>query len=472
MELSRVRTEVFVERRKRVLGALGKREGERIALFAGLPRPMNYLANTFPFRAESHFLYLVGVHLPGAVLLCERDGSSGRWTLYAEAQTADDELWHGPLPNLDQLGDALGLAVRPLSELADAAHGAASLPSADRGSRASQEDALGRALPYGAISQSTFAADAALADAMIEVRLTHDAHAVQRMRDAADAAREAHLRGMASTKPNVREHVVRASMEAVFLARGYRTSYPPIVTRSGEVLHNHGHDQELRSGDLLLADVGAETEDGWASDVTRTWPVSGRYSATQRAVYDIVLEANEAVIQRIKPGARWRDLHLTASRILTKGMVGLGWLRGDPDGLVERGAHALFFPHGLGHLLGMDVHDMEDLGDRAGYAEGRTRSAQFGLDHLRLDRDLSPGMGVTVEPGIYVIPALLKDPRMAELVRAHVDREALSRFADVRGIRIEDDVIVTESGCDVLTKAIPKRPNDVEAATSGAITPL
>lgn len=470
MELLRVRTEVFVERRKRVLQALGKTEdaSERIALFAGLPRPMNYAANTFPFRADSHFLYLVGLHLPGAVLLCDRSGP-GTWTLYAEAQTPEDELWHGTMPSLGQLGEAVGLSVRPLSELADSARGAASVPSADRGSRAVQEEAIGRAIPYGALEAP---GDVALAEALIEVRLSHDAHAVQRMRDAADAAREAHLRGMATTRPGIREHVVRASMEAVFVARGYGTSYPPIVTRNGEVLHNHAHDHELESGDLLLADVGAETEDGWASDVTRTWPVSGRFSATQRAVYDIVLEANEAVIQRIKPGARWRDLHCVAARILAKGMVGLGWLRGDPDGLVERGAHALFFPHGLGHLIGLDVHDMEDLGDRAGYAKGRTRSTQFGLSHLRLDRDLSPGMGVTVEPGIYVIPALLRDPRMTELVRAHVDREALGRFADVRGIRIEDDVIVTETGCEVLTKAIPKRPNDVEAATSGAISAL
>jgi Xaa-Pro aminopeptidase len=271
---------------------------------------------------------------------------------------------------------------------------------------------------------------------------------------------------MAVTEPQITEHVVRATMESVFFARGCTTSYTPIVTTHGEVLHNHGYDHVLRAGDLLLADVGAETEDGWASDVTRTWPVSGRFSATQRAVYDVVLEANEAVLSRIKPGARWRDLHLTASRVLARGLVGLGWLRGDPDGLVERGAHALFFPHGLGHLLGLDVHDMEDLGDRAGYAKGRTRSAQFGLSYLRMDRDLSPGMGVTVEPGIYVVPAILKDPRFAELVRAHVDREALARFSDVRGIRIEDDVIVTETGGEVLTRAIPKRPNDVEQAVA------
>lgn len=461
MEIARVRTDVLRDRRKRLLAALASQPSapNKIAIFAGVPRPKNYAANTFAYRAESHFLYLAGFPLPHAALVAD----GGTWTLYAEAQTPDDELWHGPMPSLARLGEALGVEARPLSELPAACALAATLPNSDAGSVAAQCAALGRAVQYGALVTE---GDVALAEAMIAVRLSHDAYAVQRLREAADAAREAHLRGMAVTEPGLREHAVRGAMEGVFLSRGLSTSYTPIVTVHGQVLHNHGYDNELKSGDLLLADVGAETEDGWASDVTRTWPVNGRFSSTQRAVYDIVLEANEAVIQRIKPGARWRDLHLVASRILAKGLVGLGWLRGDPEGLVERGAHALFFPHGLGHLLGLDVHDMEDLGDRAGYAKGRTRSTQFGLSYLRMDRDLVPGMGVTVEPGIYVVPAILKDPRFAELVRAHVDREALARFSDVRGIRIEDDVVVTETGCEVLTKAIPKRPNDVEAAVA------
>jgi Xaa-Pro aminopeptidase len=459
MELARVRTDVLRDRRKRLLAALATDANapETFAIFAGLPRPKNYAANTYAYRSESHFLYLVGMHLPGAVLVC----AGGQWTLYAEAQTPDDELWHGPMPSLARLGDALGALGRPLDTLS-LPH-AATLPCSDAASCATQASALGRAVSYGTLPTP---GDVALAEAMIAVRLSHDGYAVQRMREAADAAREAHLRGMAVTEPGLREHAVRGAMEGIFLSRGMGTSYTPIVTTHGEVLHNHGYDHDMKAGDLLLADVGAETEDGWASDVTRTWPVSGRFSSTQRAVYDIVLEANEAVIQRIKPGARWRDLHMVASRILTKGLVGLGWLRGDPEGLVERGAHALFFPHGLGHLLGLDVHDMEDLGDRAGYAKGRTRSTQFGLSYLRMDRDLSAGMGVTVEPGIYVVPAILKDPRFAELVRAHVDREALARFSDVRGIRIEDDVVVTDTGAEVLTKAIPKRPNDVEAAVA------
>jgi Xaa-Pro aminopeptidase len=231
----------------------------------------------------------------------------------------------------------------------------------------------------------------------------------------------------------------------------------------GEVLHNDTHHGVCAAGDLLLADVGAEGADGWASDVTRTWPVSGRFSPTQRAIYEVVLAANEAAIDAVRPGARYRDVHLVAARTIAAGLVGLGILRGEPQRLVEDGAHALFFPHGVGHLMGLDVHDLEDLGDRAGYAPGRTRSAQFGLSYLRLDRDLQPGMCVTIEPGFYVVPAILEEPALARLASEHVDREVLARFADVRGIRVEDDVLVTDAGAEVLTRAIPKTVSALEA---------
>jgi Xaa-Pro aminopeptidase len=219
----------------------------------------------------------------------------------------------------------------------------------------------------------------------------------------------------------------------------------------------------MREGDLLLADVGAETPDGWAGDVTRTWPVGRRFSATQRDAYELVLAANRAATAAVAPGVRYRDVHLTACRVLAEGLVSLGILRGDPDELVADGVHALFFPHGVGHLLGLDVHDMEDLGDRAGYAPGRSRSSQFGLSYLRLDRDLQPGMAVTIEPGFYVVPAILRDPTLSAAAGDRLVRAALERFSDVRGIRIEDDVLVTETGHDVLTSDIPSSVADVEA---------
>jgi Xaa-Pro aminopeptidase len=256
--------------------------------------------------------------------------------------------------------------------------------------------------------------------------------------------------------------MVRAAMEAEFIRRNLGVSYNSIVTVHGEVLHNEDYHHELKSGDLLLVDVGAETTDGWAGDVTRTWPVSGRYSSTQRDFYQVVLHAQQSVIAAVRPGVPFRELHFLAGRLIAEGLVNLGVLRGDPAELVADGVVALFFPHGLGHLLGLDVHDLEDLGDRATYAPGRTRSSEPGLRTLRLDRDLCPGMAITVEPGLYQVPAILDDPARTAAAGDRLRRDRLAAFADVRGIRIEDDVLVTSDGHEVLTAAIRKGADSIE----------
>jgi Xaa-Pro aminopeptidase len=213
-----------------------------------------------------------------------------------------------------------------------------------------------------------------------------------------------------------------------------------------------------------LADVGAETPEGFAGDVTRVWPVAGRFSATQRAAYEVVLASQLAAIAAIKPGVRYLDVHRAAGLALVEGLLGIGILRGDAADLYARGAAALFFPHGVGHLLGIDVHDMEDLGDRAGYAPGRTRATAPGDRYLRLDRDLLPGMCVTIEPGFYQIPRILTRPDEVGDLESALDRAELAHFADVRGIRIEDDVLVTETGCEILSAAVPKSITAIQDA--------
>jgi Xaa-Pro aminopeptidase len=195
--------------------------------------------------------------------------------------------------------------------------------------------------------------------------------------------------------------------------------------------------------------------------------VSGTFSPTQRAIYDVVLAAQQRAIETVRPGTRYRDVHEAAKRTLVEGLRSLGVLRGDVDGLLERGAASLFFPHGVGHLLGLDVHDMEDLGDRAGYARGRARSERFGDCFLRLDRDLEPGMAVTIEPGFYQVPGILEDAARLAPLGSDLDREALARFSDVRGIRIEDDVLVTDAGAEILSADAPKTPEAVEALVRG-----
>ena len=444
----------FAARRARLFQSLTG----RALLVAGQSRPRNFQHNRFPFRAESHFLYLVGRSLEGAALLVEPGGA----TLYAPPADPEAELWTGPMTTLDNLSQELGLEVRPIEELVGAADIAA-LPPQDLETALWLSELLDRDLePGGGVELE--GRDVALAEAMIALRLSHDAPAIAQLRDAAAVTCRAHLAGMQATRAGSREASVRAAMEAAIIAAGCNTAYGSIVTVHGEVLHNERHDGVLGTTDLLLADVGAETPEGFAGDVTRVWPVAGRFSPTQRAAYEIVLASQLAAIAAVKPGVRYLDVHRAAGLSLVEGLIGVGILRGDAAELYARGAAALFFPHGVGHLLGMDVHDMEDLGDRAGYAPGRVRATAPGDRYLRLDRDLAAGMCVTIEPGFYQIPRILSRPDEVGELESALDRRALARFADVRGIRIEDDVLVTETGHEVLSAAIPKSIDDIQHA--------
>ncbi|HVR01495.1 MAG TPA: Xaa-Pro aminopeptidase [Polyangia bacterium] len=447
------------ERRR---GRLAAQLGNRPALIAaGTPRPRNYAANLYPFRASSHFLYLFALPLRGAVAFYDGAG----WTLYLPEPGADDALWEGPQSSLDAISEEAGCPARPLSRLPANIRGraVATLPAPDLETCAEQSRLLGREIRRGVLD----VLDAPLADALIELRLVHDDAAVAELRRAAEATAAAHRAGMRVTRAGLTEAAVRATMEAALSARGMTCAYPSIVTVHGEVLHNERHDNVLAEDDLLLCDVGAETPGGWAGDVTRTWPVNGRYSTPQRELYQVVLSAQRQAISAVTPGARYRNIHLLACQALAGGLCELGVLRGNPIELVADGVLALLFPHGVGHLIGLDVHDMEDLGDRAGYAPGRQRATEFGLRNLRLDRDLAPGMAVTIEPGLYVVPAILNDPALSKKAAGRLDRARLATFAGIRGIRIEDDVLVTADGADVLTAAIPKAPDDVEAVRAG-----
>lgn len=431
-------------------------------------RARNYPANTYPYRAESHFLYFTGVtDEPGALLWLE----DGRSTLFVEPSTVADALWHGASEDFESLRRRTGVdVVAPLDDwhqlhAKTPSERIATLPASDPVTRAWQNLHLERTWPLAGFASLDEDVDSALADAVIDLRLRHDAAALQAVETALLGTAAAHKQGMAATRPGVSEAAIRAAMEAELAARDLTPAYGSIVTVHGEVLHNTHYGNVLQPGDLVLADVGGEWQ-GWASDITRTWPVQGRFSATQRAWYEIVLQAQRDAIDMVGPGVRYRDIHLRACLTLARGLVDERIFRGTPENLVERGAHALLFPHGIGHLLGLDVHDMEDLGDRAGYARGRERSPQFGLGYLRLDRDLEPGMIVTIEPGLYRVPAILDNVDLAGpfIADGTLDRARVDTFADVRGIRIEDDVLCTVSGHRVLSHRIPKSVAEVEAA--------
>jgi Xaa-Pro aminopeptidase len=427
-----------------------------VILWSGNTSPRNFPANVFPFRASSHFLYFAGLPLPNAVIRLE----AGKLELFMDDPKPSSALWHGEMPLREEIAQKIGAdAAKPMVELALSVEGAATIAVQDAGTWTQQSQLLDR-LVLPQIQPAGI--DFELAKAIVTVRLTHDEAALIELRKAAAVTVEAHKAGMAATTNAKIEAEVRAAMEAVIMAHNMTTSYNSIVTVEGEVLHNEQYHHALQPGDLLLADVGAETEIGWAADVTRTWAVSGKFSSTQRHIYDVVLAAHDACIAKIRPGVEYEDIHLLACTVIAEGLVNLGILKGNPEDLVQMDAHALFFPHGIGHLLGLDVHDMEDLGDLAGYEEERERSDRFGLGYLRLNRPLRPGMLVTIEPGFYQVPAILNDANLRSKYHHVVNWERLSQFVDVRGIRIEDDVLVTTEGSEVLTAALPNQASAVE----------
>ena len=450
---------LFRSRRQR----LAERVGKRILLMGHRLQPRNYLANPQPFRQDSTFLYFFGITEPGSAAVIEPDG---RTTLYLPPRTVDDALWHGEQPSLGAVAASCGAEdARPNTELVRGDY--ATLPVAEPGANAFAGSLVGRALDPTDLRGS---GDAELFDAVVAARMVRDMDEVLAMRWACWATKEAHVVGMESTRPGVTDSEVQALMEGVMALHGFPTAYPSIVTARGEVLHGHATGERLARGDLLLVDAGAEGPYGYASDVTRTWPVSGTFTPRQADVYDAVLAANRAGIEAVKPGARFRDIHLAACGVLTQALVDWGLLRGTVDGLVEQGAHAVFFPHGVGHLIGLDVHDLELFGDPALYG-ARPRSGQFGTKFLRMDLDLRQGMVVTIEPGLYWSPAILADRTLREVLGDSVEWVVAEQWVGLGGIRIEDDVLVTADGADVLTEAIPKKRDEIEEITGSGHTP-
>jgi Xaa-Pro aminopeptidase len=454
MDLSFFDKAACAERRARLAATLGDQPA---LVAAGAPRPHGTYRGLHLFRGASHFLYLFGLHLPKAMGLWTGD----TWQLFLPDPGPDAALWTGPEPGFDELAQIIGVPVLSLAKLKDSIkEGTATLPAPDIEACVEQSTLLGREVRPGKLAT----VDEPLADGLIQLRLVHDAAGIAGLREAAQATAAAHEAGRRAIRAGIRESVVRAAIEAELIGRNMPTSFESIVSVHGEVLHNEAHHHTLEAGDLLLVDAGGETAGGWASDVTRTWPVSGRFSPTQRDLYETVLRGQMAAIDAIKPGRRYLDLQGIAARAIGESLVALGILQGDVDELVSDGVVALFFPHGIGHLVGLDVHDLDDLGDRATYAPGRSRSTNPGLKALRLDRDLVAGMAVTVEPGFYQVPAILDDPERTKVAGDRLRRDRLATFRDVRGIRIEDTILVTPDGHENLTRAAIKTVTAIEAA--------
>jgi len=431
-----------------------------IVIFAGQPRARQYPTNMHPFRAGSNYLYFGGPPMAGCALLIEpgSDGENG-CTLVRPVVGFDDAVWTGEPPTDDAFAAAAGVCTGAL------------LAPDQVGDRFSGRIAAYIAPPClptveWAKSLGLQPADPDEIQTIIDLRLIKDEHELKAMRFAAKVGVEAHRAAMRATKPGRGEADVAAAFLQVLTAHRCIESFSSIVTVHGEVLHSEGNPNQLEAGRLLLVDAGAEEPGGYASDITRTYPVNGEFTPIQRQLYDTVLRAERAAIAACVPGKRYRDVHDIAARAICEGLVQAGVLKGDPAELTARCAHTLFFTHGVGHLIGLDVHDMEDFGDQAGYASGRKRRPEFGNKFLRLDRDLAPGMTVTIEPGFYVVPVIWRNEEFIAPFADVVNRKTIAAFvkAEFGGIRIEETVHVRASGGPEILSA--DLPNDADAVAA------
>lgn len=458
--------ETYLSRRRRLQEQL---EGGLLLFLGNDESPMNYAANTFHFRQDSSFLYFFGVDQPGWAGVIDLD--EGRATLFADDLTIDDIVWTGILPTVAELAAQGGVTeTRPVAALHGAVRSAVDRGRAVRFLPPYRPENKLRLFDLLGIhpGQQKERASSELVRAIVEMRVVKSSEEVAEIERAVDTSVDMHLAAVRMVRPGVREAEVAARVTEIAMAAGGHLAFPVIATVHGETLHNHFHGNTLSSGDLFLLDAGAETAMHYASDLTSTFPVNRCFSPQQKDVYQVVLSAHLAALSACRPGVRFRDVHGLTCRTLAEGLKGLGLMRGDLDEAVAQGAHAMFFQCGTGHMLGLDVHDMEDLGEVwVGY-EGQPKSAQFGLKSLRLARPLQPGFVFTVEPGLYFIPELARRWKAEGNFTQFIDYEGLERFLGFGGVRIEENVLVTPEGSRVLGKWRPRTIEEVEAVRAGS----
>jgi Xaa-Pro aminopeptidase len=458
---------IYRERRNHIRKAVD----DGVVLWLGhVPQARNYADNPYPFRQNSHFLYYTGLSEPDLAVLSFPEPDYD--ILFSRVVTLDDVVWSGPGKTRIDLAREAGIdTVEDIARLGSYLTKARTQGFNVYYTPPYQATSLFRTAELLVIDpiEAVAGASERLAEAIAAQRSIKSEEELAEIEDALEVTAGMYRTALKMTRPGLAEHEIAGAIQAVALRKDRQQAYLPIVTVHGEVMHNHSYHHTLQGGQLLLIDAGAESPRHYASDITRTFPVSGRFSTQQAEVYQTVLRTQMEAIGLIKPGVPYRDVHLQASRVMVEGLRAMGLMKGDPADAVAAGAHALFFPHGLGHMLGLDVHDMEDLGDVVGYPRNQTRNSQFGLNFLRLSRPLEPGFVLTVEPGIYFIPALIDRWQNERLHRDFINYDALTSFRSFGGIRIEDNVVVTGSGARVLGPGIPKRIPEVEEAMDRSI---
>lgn len=454
---------VYIERRNE----LKKLVNSGVIIFMGNNElPINYPSNTYPFRQDSSFLYYFGIDKPGLAGIIDIDNNSE--LIFGDDREIDDIIWMGHETPLIELANAVGVKiVRPFSDLVKHVENFQTQKKHIHFLPQYRHDLilfLSEILRLNPNSLNQHAS-VELTKAVISQRIVKSDEEVGEIEKALNVSYEMYAVAMKFTQPEMSEQEIYGLIQAVALGSSPAVSFQPIFSVHGEVLHNHSYNNIMKAGQLVVLDSGAESELHYASDITRTFPVSGKFTERQANVYNVVLNAQLKAIENMKPNIPYRDIHLLAAKEITIGLQNLGLMKGNVDESVSVGAHALFFPHGLGHMLGLDVHDLEGLGENyIGYDDEFKRSEQFGFAYLRFAKRLQKGHVITVEPGIYFIPPLINIWKNENKLSEFINYSEVEKYLDFGGIRIEDNILITDNASKVLGQPIPKTIEEIETA--------
>lgn len=424
--------------------------GKILILSASLV-PRNYPAETYPFHQDSTFRYFTGLNIPDAALVIDEDGKE---TLFMTIPDPDDIIWTGKIPSPEELAASANIKnVGNYAKLADVIdQNTLFIEPYDWQLKTRLSQWL-----HVSVTELTSLASRDLGRAIIALRSIKDNDEIEEIENAVDVTKEMLTFGKMAILPKMRESVVLAHMMNRLVQAECGLAFQPIVTVHGEILHNQSCDHIIGENSTLVIDVGAESKNGYCADITRTFCSAGEFSGRKKFLYNAVLKAQSSAISKTKTaGISMYDVHMEACRVLTRELQTIGLMKGDVEDSLAAGAHALFMPHGIGHMLGLDAHDMENYGDDVGYAPGTKRSEQFGLNALRLHKKLEPGFVITIEPGCYFIPELIDRWTNKKHLDNYICYDELQKYRDFRGIRIEDDVLITQSGSRVLGPKIDK----------------
>jgi len=453
--------ETYVARRDALMAHF---DGGLLLFLGNNDSPMNYADNPYHFRQDSTFLYYFG--LDQAELAAIVDVDAGTSTIFGDELSIDYIVWMGDLPTIASRAERVGVeTTKPRASLAEILVRAVSAGRAVHflpPYRAETKLQLLELLDIAPEDSATEASDR-LISAVISQRNYKSDEEVAEIEKAVATSVSMHEAGIRMVRPGMKEMEISAEAERIAMAAGGSVAFPVIATKNGQTLHNHFHGNTLSDGDLFLLDTGAQTPMGYAGDLTSTFPVSPTYSDRQKVIYEIMLSSYDAAVSALAPGIPNRDVHFAACRVIFEGMKSLGIMRGDTEEALAAGAHAMVMPHGIGHMMGMDVHDMENLGEQVvGYA-GEAKSTQFGLKSLRLARPLEPGFVLTIEPGIYFIPQLMDVWQAEGRLQEFIVYEELNKWRDFSGVRNEEDYLITADGARRLGPHKPQTIEEIEA---------